>query len=194
MREIVRQIRRCGLVLTAAVMALGFVTDVTAHPQRRGRTTVPSRPTNVDSSPMITNLNKALQALGSTDRAYDGHREKAVTHIGAAIRAMELPTAKGKSAAAVAKAAAGKGDSGTSTTSQETSDASLRKARTLLFTVHHQLADKSATSGQLRADANIRTALTELDLALKPSTPAAAPKTKAAPAPAPAAASGTPGK
>jgi hypothetical protein len=181
MREIVCQVRRCALLLATAMMVLGFVSNVTAHPQRRG---APQRPTNVDSSPMLANLNKALQALGATDRAYDGHREKAITRIEAAIRSLEVPTAKGKSTDAVAKA-----ESGTPTTSQEASDASLRKARALLFTVHHQLTDKSATTGQLRADANIRAALTEIDLALKPSTSAES-KTKAAPAPT----AGAPGK
>src|SRR4051794_6917115 len=49
--------------------------------QRRGRTMLPSRPTPLDSSPMIDDLNKALRALNATDRDYDGHRDKAIAHI-----------------------------------------------------------------------------------------------------------------
>jgi hypothetical protein len=154
----------------------------TAYPQRRGRMPVPQRPAPVDSSPMIEGLNKALRALGATDRDYDGHREKAITHIGAAIRHLEVPNAKGRSNEAVAKADTGKPPAKTATTPQDASDASLRKARTALFAVHHQLTDKASTVGRIRADAEVRIAIDELSHALKTSTPAAAP------------APGTPGK
>src|SRR5262249_52443346 len=135
----------------------------------------PQRPVNVDSSSEIAGLNKALRALAATDRGYDGHREKAVAHVGAAIRHLELPNAKGQSNAAVAKAAAGKAE----TTPQAASDASIRQALSSLSAVHHRLTDKTATRGHLRADAEVRIAISELGLALKAS---------------PAAATGTPAK
>jgi hypothetical protein len=153
---------------------------------------VPSRPAPIDSTPMIEDLNKALRALGATDRDYDGHREKAINHINAAIRHLEVPNAQGRSnaAAAAAKADTGKSPAQAPTTPQDASDASLRKARKALFDVHHKLTDKASTVGRIRADADVRIALDELTQALKTSAPAAAP----APAPAPAPASGTPGK
>jgi hypothetical protein len=153
-----------------------------AYLQRRGKMTVPQRPANIDSSPMIDGLNKALRALGATDRDYNGHREKAITHIGAAIRHLEVPNAKGRSNDAGAKSDAGNPPAKTATTPQDASDASLRKARTALFAVHHQLTDKASTAGRIRADAEVRIAIDELSQALKPSTPTAPP------------APGTPGK
>jgi hypothetical protein len=129
---------------------------------------------------MIDGLNEALKALGETDREYDGHREKAITHIGAAIRHLELANAKGRSNEAVAKAFAGKSPAKSATTPQAASDASLRKALKTLFAVHHQLTDHAATGGRIRADAEVRIAIQELSLALKPSTPATAPASAAA--------------
>jgi hypothetical protein len=175
MREGIHRAWRCGSALAAVVVALGFAAKVDASPQRRGRIYIPPRPANVDSTPMIDGLNKALKALGATDRDYDGHREKAINHIGAAIRHLELPNAKGRSNAAVAEARAGKGAAKTAATPQDASDASLRKALSALFSVHHQLADHASTGGRIRADAEVRIAIQELGLALKTGTPAAAP-------------------
>src|SRR5262245_46264503 len=103
MRMDMHRARVSGPALAAAVMALGLVAGAAplgriaraAYPQRRGFVIVPQRPVNVDSSPAIAGLNKALRALAATDRSYDGHREKAVAHVGAAIRHLELPNAKG---------------------------------------------------------------------------------------------------
>jgi hypothetical protein len=158
------------LALAAALIAVGFVANVDASPQRRGGVYIPRKPANVDSSPMIETLNKALKALSATDRDYDGHREKAINHISAAIRHLELPNAKGRSNAAVAKAIAGKA----ATPTQAASDAALRKALSVLFAAHHELNDHASTGGRIRADAEVRIAIQELGLALKPSTPAAA--------------------
>ncbi len=125
-------------VIVAAVLVLCCLAEVKAGApigirlQRRGgRIYVPSKPVTIDSSPIIEPLNKALKALGSTDRDYDGHREKAIYHIGAAIRHMETPNAKGKSNAAVEKAADGKPPvaTKTATTPQAASDESLHKAK-----------------------------------------------------------------
>src|SRR6476646_10146971 len=98
--------------VVAAALVLGFVAEVHAAPlrgiffQRRGsRYRMPAKPAVVDSSPPIERLNKALKALGTTDRDYDGHREKAVAHIGAAIRHLETPTGRGKSNAIIEAAA-----------------------------------------------------------------------------------------
>jgi hypothetical protein len=162
------------------VIAVGFVVQVDASPQRRGGVYIPRRPANVDSSPMIDTLNKALKALSTTDRDYDGHREKAINHISAAIRHLELPNAKGRNNAAVAKAMAGKA----ATPTQAASDAALRKALSVLFAAHHELTDHASTGGRIRADADVRIAIQELGLALKPSTPAAVPNPSSAPAPA----------
>ena len=77
-----------------------------AYQQRRGRMSIPQNPANIDSSPMIDTLNKALKALNATDRDYDGHREKAINHVETAIHKLQVPTAnaKGKSNGADAKA------------------------------------------------------------------------------------------
>jgi hypothetical protein len=184
------------VVAAVLVLVLGFAAEVPAATprgllaQRRGFR-MPTRPPIVDSSPTIETLNKALKALGSTDRDYDGHREKAITHIGLAIRQLENPYArKGNVGAAVSKAVAGTSTK-TSKTSQAASDESLRTAKTILFSVHHKLADHTSTKGHIRADAEVRIAISELVAALNPA-PAAKTKTKAKPkasaaAPAPAA-------
>ena len=184
--------RPCAL-LVAALLVPGFVAEVRAAVprrlllQRRGHTfRMPAKPAIVDSSPTIDSLNKALKALGATDRDYDGHREKAIAHIGAAIHDLETPTARGKSNTAIEKAAVGKPAAATktATTPQAASDESLRKAKTILFAVHHQLADHVASRGQIRADVEVRRALNEIVAALNPSP--STPGPKAAPHAAPA--------
>jgi hypothetical protein len=198
--------RACGIV--AALLALGFVVEAHAagirgiFPQRRGRTyRMPVQPAFIDSSPTIDNLNKALKALGETDRDYDGHREKAISHIANAIHNLETPTAKGKSNAAIEKAAIGKSAVATKTAStpQAASDESLRKAKTILFSVHHKLADHTSTKGQLHADSEVRRAITEIVTALTPPKTTSAAKASTAPAsgsaiPTPKASSATPAK
>lgn len=172
MRHVIPHAR--GLV--AALLILACVADARGAvpagilPQRRGtRFVMPSKPTNVDSSATIDSLKKALTALGATDRDYDGHREKAIAHIGAAVKHLELPNAKGKNNAAVEKAVSGKPAAATktATTPEEASDEALRKAKTILFTVHHKLTDHTATRGHVRADADIRIAIDEISAALK---------------------------
>jgi hypothetical protein len=194
MRQFVLQAH--GVV--AAVLILGFAAEVQAAVprgillQRRSNTfRMPSRPAIVDSSPTIDSLNKALNALGATDRDYDGHRERAIAHIGAAIHLLETPNARGKSNATVEKAATGKPAvaTRTATTPQAASDESLRQAKATLFAVHDQLTEHTATRGHIRADAEIRIAIDEIAAALKPGT--TTPSAKAAAAPA---ASTTPGK
>jgi hypothetical protein len=170
---------------SAAVLVLGFVAEVRAgspwsvRPQRRGgRFVMPSKPPSVDSSPMIDDLNKALKALGETNRPYDGHREKACVHIGAAIRHLEQPGARGKNGAAVEKAVLGKPAvaTGTATTPEAASDESLRKAKKALFVVHHKLTTRTDSRGQIRADAEVRIAISEISAALRPID--SAPKTE----------------
>ncbi|MDR3635627.1 MAG: hypothetical protein P4L84_17630 [Isosphaeraceae bacterium] len=169
--------------LVAAVLVLAFVAEVHAAvprgilPQRRGTMfRMPPKPANVDSSATIDTLNKALKALGATDLDYDGHRQKAIAHIGAAIQHLELPNAKGKSNAALEKASSGQpaAVTRTATTPQQASDESLRKAKTALFAVHHKLTDHTASRGHLRADAEVRIAIDEIIAALKSSTATAA--------------------
>jgi hypothetical protein len=178
----------------AAMLVLGFAAEVHAgglsglRLQRRGRTgfVMPSKPVTVDSSPTIETLNKALKALGSTDRDYDGHREKAINHIGMAIRHMETPNARGKSNAALDKASTGTAPvaTKTATTLQAASDEYLRKAKAILFVVHHQLKDHAVSKGQLRADADVLIAITEISNALQPpkTPPATAATTTTKPA------------
>ncbi len=172
-----RQLHRYAL---GAVLILGSAAEVQAIGprgillQRRGTGyRVPAKPAIVDSTPTIEVLNKALKALGSTDRDYNGHREKAVTHVGLAIRHLETASGRGKSNEAVEKAATGKPATATktATTPQAASDESIRKAKAILFSVHHQLTEKTATRGHLRADAEIRIALSEIAEALKPEKP-----------------------
>lgn len=201
---------RSGTAFAAALLTLGFSTQASAgdvgrsasafepshraavrtlagtpkvriiQVQRRGRVMIPQRPVNVDSSPMIDTLNKALRALAATDRVYDGHREKAIKHINGAIAHLQLPpgantgtnNAKNKSNQAAPKAATDESDGKTDTTPPDVSEATLRKARKVLFDAHHQLTDKASTAGRIRADAEVRVAIQEVDLCLKP--PAAA--------------------
>jgi hypothetical protein len=202
MRTITPNALRLGSAFAAAVVVLGLVNDAKAYQQRRGRTIIPQRPVNVDSSPMVDVLKKALRALGETDRDYDGHREKAIHHIGLAIQDLQVPTAKKQTRepAADTKTDASQTTAKTPTTPQDASDTSLRKARTALYDAHHKLTDKSSTAGRIHADAEVRIAIDELNKALGIGTPAAAPARAtapaAAPAPAPARAParGTPGR
>lgn len=176
------QLLRHGRGLVAAMLVLGFAAEVHAGvplgilAQRRGGFRMPSKPAIVDSSPQIDTLKKALTALGSTDRDYDGHREKAVLHVGLAIRHLETASGRGKNNAAIEKAASGKPATATrtATTPQAASDESLRKAKTILFSAHHYLTNHTATRGHLRADAEVRIAINEIVEALKPpkATPA----------------------
>jgi len=214
-------------LVLAALAALGFVSDVNASSpspsapaplrlatpgsitsapqgqtwelayQRRGRMAIPQKPVNVDSSPMIDTLNKALKALNATDRDYDGHREKAINHVEAAIHKLQVPSAnaKGKGNGGDAKGDNGKdsaktetdnASAKTATTPQDESDASMRKAKAVLFEVWHKLTDKASTTGRIHAAADVKVAIDEVTAALKPSAPAATPA--ATPAAAPAAA------
>jgi hypothetical protein len=176
MKRIVYQFPRRGSVLTAVVIALGFVAHVDGSPQRRGQMYRPQQPAIIASPEMIDGLNKALRALGATDRDYDGHREKAINHINAAIHNLELPNARGQSDAAADKALAGKPPATKgATTPEAASETSVRKALATLFSVHHDLTDHAATRGRLRADAEVRIAIQELGLALKTTKPAPAP-------------------
>lgn len=188
----VRRPRGVAALAAVLLLVLGFVAEVSAAAprgflaQRRGFR-MPTRPPTVDSAPQIGILNKALKALGSTDLDYDGHREKAIAHIGLAIRHLEASTARNTGVgAAVARAAAGKNASSKTAKkpSQAASDESLRTAKTLLFSIHHKLADHTATKGHLRADAEVRIAINELVAALNPT-----PASKARPAKPSAAAS-----
>jgi hypothetical protein len=148
----------------AASVAHGGLVRTVAYQRRSRPPRVPPRPTNVDSSPTIATLKKALTALAATDQEYDGHREKAINHVGAAIGHLQLPSAKGKTVAAASKS----GASSKMAKTKEASDTTLRNALKILFQVHHQLSEKSATAGQLKADAEVRVAISELSLALNP--------------------------
>jgi hypothetical protein len=172
MSELAHRARRRGAALAAVVIALGSVAGTEASPQRRGRVYIPPKPANVDSSRMIDGLNTALKALAATAPDADGHREKAINHIDAAIRLLELPNAQGRSAAAVARARAGQPPAGAA--APQVNEAGLRKALAALFAVHHRLTDQASTRGRIRADAEVRIAIQELGLVLKASTPAAA--------------------
>jgi hypothetical protein len=227
MREIVSQTRHAGLTLAAlaalgfvseatasspsppapALARLATPRSVTsaspvqtwelAYQQRRGRTMVPQKPVNIDSSPMIDILNKALKALNATDRDYDGHREKAINHVETAIHKLQVPgaSAKGKGNGSNPKGDNGKDSAKTETdnapaktptTPQDESDASMRKAKAALFEAHHKLTDKASTAGRIHADADVRIAIDEVTLALKTSTATATPAATSAPTRKPA--------
>jgi hypothetical protein len=181
MRDIVPQARRHGSALVAFVILVGFAASDAGAAQRRGRMTLPPPPTPVDSTPQIDVLKKALKALAETDRDYDGHREKAINHINAAIRDLALPTAQGKSDVAAAQNLVSKAAT-TNTTPQAESDESLHKAREALYKVFRQLEKNSASKGQIHAKAQVRIAIDELVNAQKPAKPAKPAAAPAAPA------------
>jgi hypothetical protein len=196
MRNIVRPTPRRRSALVAAALAVtlaSLAVSEAAHAgtyfQRRGRMIIPQRPVNVDSSPMVDDLNKALKAIGQANHDPGGHLDKAVKHIHAAMSDLAVPTAtaKGKGDAAPAPDHAA---SAAPAVPEADSIASLRKARATLFALHHKLTDKASTRGRIHADAEVRIAIQEIDLALKSNAPAATP----APAPAHASISATPGK
>jgi hypothetical protein len=192
MSEIVQQARRIGPVVIAMGIVFGIVADVNAYPQRRGRMVIPQPPANIDSSSMIEPLNKALTLLNATDRDYDGHREKAISHIHTAISDLQVPNAnaKGKgqpkSDAGAEKGASAKPTTAAPTTPQADSDATLSKALKTLYSVYHELEDKASTRGRIHAKAQVLTAIQELVAAQKSAKAAAAPAA-GSPQPAPAA-------
>ena len=177
--------------LVAAVLVLGFVAEAQAAAprglllQRRGnnRYTVPAKPAIIDSSPTIDTLNKALKALGATDRDYDGHREKAIGHISEAIHHLETSAQKGKSNAAVEKAALGQAatPTATATTPEAASDESLRKAKAILFNVHHELVEHVAMLGARSAPTP--TSAPPSPRSSRPSSPAPPPPPRPPPPP-----------
>jgi hypothetical protein len=174
MRAIILKARRPVSALVAAVLVLGFVAEANAYPHRRGGVYIPPRPVNVDSSPMIAGLNRALMALSETDNTFGGHRETAIKHIYLAIKDLENPDAKGQGNGAPAAR--------TTAISQGDPYISVRKALSALYAIHHKLDDKSSTVGRIHADAEVRIAISELILAEKTVKPAPT----AAPAHAPA--------
>jgi hypothetical protein len=201
MKEFVQRAWHRRSALAAAAIILGFVADATAYPPRRGGYVPPPAP--VDSTPMIDGLNKALKALDLVDRDYDGHRDKAIHHIHAAIHDLAVPGAKpqGKSNANAARSGtngAGKdGEKGAAAQADAEAHVILRKALDALFAVHHKLKDNASTRGRIHADAQVRIAIQELVDARKLTAPEAAkaaakpattPSTPAKPATTPASA------
>lgn len=172
-------IRGVCAVASAVLLLVPALESYAAGPRgvlaqrRRSGYVMPAKPAVVNSSAEIDALNQALKALGATDVSYDGHRAKAVEHVGAAIRFLEQPNAKGKDNAAIGRAATGKRAVATKTaaTPEAASAESLQKAKKILFSVHRKLADHSASRGQLRADAQVRLAIDEIVAAQKPPKP-----------------------
>ncbi len=173
MRNLIPQIRRPAAALAAVVIVLGFIAEANAYPYRRGRMIIPTRPVNVDSSPMIAELNRALMALNETDNNFGGHRETAIKHINLAIQDLANPDAKGKDISAVVAR--------TPATAKADPYTSLRKAISTLFAIDRKLRDKSSTVGRIHAEAQVRIAISELMLGQKTVSPPPA----AAPAAAP---------
>ena len=129
------------------MIVLGFVSEVNAQAQRRGRTVAPQMPVSVNSSAMIDDLNKVLKSLGATDRDYDGHRDTAIKHISNAIKDMEVPNPKGQGEKGDNRASASKPTAKSDTVAPAESDANLRKALHDLYAVHHDLEKKGLDQG-----------------------------------------------
>jgi hypothetical protein len=190
MSRTLSQAWRYAPALAAVVIVLGCVAEVNAYPQRRGRVYIPRPPANIDSSPMIDGLNKALKTLSAIDYSFDGHLPKAIEHIQAAIHDLQVPnaSAKGKTGSAAEKASAGAANPATKTATTPPADsgAILHKAKTELYAIYHKLNDKDSTKGRIHAGAEVLIAIQELTSAEKILNPAAAPASKPASKPAPA--------
>jgi hypothetical protein len=196
MSKILSPTRRCAPALAAVLIVLGCVAEASAAPQRRGRSTgrmaIPQPPANIDSTPMVDGLKKALTMLSATDYSFDGHLPKAIEHIHAAIRDLQVPNASAKSktvsAAAAPKATAGAANPATKTaaTPPAESKAILDQAKAELFAIYHKLDDKDSTKGRIHAKAEVLVAIQELTSAQKLVNPTgdAAAKPAAKPAPA----------
>jgi hypothetical protein len=174
--------------LATVLIVLGCVAEANAYPQRRGRMYIPQPPANVDSSAMIDALNKPLKTLSAIDYRFGGHREKAIEHIQAAIRDLQVPNAQGKTASATVKASAPASASppatktATVTATPPPADAvaNLQKVKEDLFAVYHKLNDKSSTRGRIHAGAQVLTAIQEVTSALNTVQPAGTPAAKPA--------------
>jgi hypothetical protein len=189
MGRILSRAWRYAPALAAVVIILGCVTEANAFPRggrmgRMGRMYIPQPPANIDSSPMIDGLNKVLKTLSETSYSFDGHLEKAVNHIHAAIVDLQVPNASAKSQGTSAAGAASPATKTVATLPADSekakTEAILHRAKTELYALYHKMNDKDSTRGRIHAAGQVLTAIQELISAEKVLYPAGVPVAKSA--------------
>jgi hypothetical protein len=124
-----------------------------------------------NNSHVIAALHTALNSLNQADHDYQGHRVRAIHHVGAAIHSLQPGAGSGNPANAALALngngnlnAAGAGQN--NRMPQATSDAHLRKALQSLSSVHNHLTGNGSTQHHARARNSVQMAMQELNLAL----------------------------
>jgi hypothetical protein len=178
--------------LAAAVFAAGFVSEAEAQQVRRVRPPAsvsaprraampyrvapggnPYRARNAMANPnngqVIAALRSAMSLLAQADHDYQGHRARALGHVGTAVRHLEPAAVRRNQpnpAMAFQNAGNGAGAGKKNAMPQATSDAHLRNAMQQLNAVHTQLTNFGSTPNHARARGSVQNAIQELNIAL----------------------------
>jgi hypothetical protein len=117
---------------------------------------------------VLANLRATLALLARADHDYQGHRVRAMHHVGTAIRALEPAMARRTQPnPALATTRAGNGAvAGRGRMPQATSDGHLRNALQSLNAIDAHLATTGGASRHVRARASVQNAMREIHVAL----------------------------
>lgn len=129
-----------------------------------------------NNAAVVTQLHSTLTMLAQADHDYNGHRVRAMHHIGTAIRSLQPAAARsgqGNPAAAYvnnrngnANAAGAGNGTGKGKMPQAASDQHLRQSLQALGTVESHLTNFGSTQHHVRARNSVQQAMSELNVAL----------------------------
>jgi hypothetical protein len=123
---------------------------------------------NQNNGQVISHLNSALATLAKSDHDYQGHRVRAMNHIGTAIRHLEPAAVRRNmpNPASSFKATSNGAGAGKNPMPQAASDQHLHNALQSLNGVGTQLATFGTSQNHARALGSVRNAIQELNTAL----------------------------
>jgi hypothetical protein len=120
---------------------------------------------NQNNGAVIATLQSAMGHLSQADHDYQGHRVKALNHVGTAIRHLEPAAVRRNQPNPAAALNTGQGAGGKNLMPQATSDTHLRKALQTLNNVQGHLSG-GTTTNHARARTSVQNAIRELNVAL----------------------------
>ncbi len=123
---------------------------------------------NQNNGQVISNLNSAMATLAKADHDYQGHRVRAMNHIGTAIRHLEPAAVRRNTPnpASTYKAASNGNGAGKNAKPQAVSDQHLHTALQSLNGIGTHLTTYGTTQNHARALGSVRNAIQELNTAL----------------------------